>query len=101
MDDRCRLYRLKGDEITEYCQCHLLALIKSEEAHETWRKSHGMGWEEFLSTVSENEEIGGWARDVAVDLLKNTRSLNCKHFRAQSFRACLPFLSPTCSPGPP
>lgn len=67
MDDSCRLYHLKGDEISEYCQYHLLALRNSEEAHETWRKSHSMGWEEFLSAVSQKEEAVGWARDVAVD----------------------------------
>jgi hypothetical protein len=33
-----------------------------------------MVWIELPSTVSEKEETGGWARDVAVDLLKNKRS---------------------------
>jgi len=67
MDDSCRLCYLKGDEISECCQYHLLALRISGEAHETWRKPHGMGWEEFLSAVSQKEEAVGWARDVAVD----------------------------------
>jgi len=38
-------------------------------AYELWRKSTELSWKGFLEEIIQAKETGGWAREVAQDLL--------------------------------
>ncbi|MBL7079268.1 hypothetical protein ISS39_02975 [Candidatus Bathyarchaeota archaeon] len=67
---RCSLCHREGSE-GGYCGYHRDAHANLVAAYEAWRKSTELSWNAFLEEVIQTKEVGGWARDVAHDLLSN------------------------------
>ena len=65
---RCSLCHREGVE-GGYCGYHRDAHANLVEAYEAWRESTGLSWNGFLEEAIQAKETGGWARDVARDLL--------------------------------
>ncbi|MEE8354924.1 MAG: hypothetical protein V3S09_03775 [Candidatus Bathyarchaeia archaeon] len=65
---RCSLCHREGVE-EGYCGYHQVAHANLVETYEAWAKSVDLTWDGFLGEVIQAKETGGWARDVARDLL--------------------------------
>jgi hypothetical protein len=67
---RCSLCYREGVE-GGYCGYHRDAHANIVTAYEAWKKGTELTWDGFLEEVNRAKETGGWARDVAQDLLSN------------------------------
>ena len=65
---RCSLCHREGSE-GGYCGYHRDAHANLVAAYEVWRKSNELSWTRFLEEIIQAKETGGWAREVAQDLL--------------------------------
>ncbi|GAI42550.1 unnamed protein product [marine sediment metagenome] len=65
---KCSLCHREGSE-GGYCGYHRDAHANLVAAYEAWRKSTELSWTGFLEEVIQTKEIGGWAREVALDFL--------------------------------
>ena len=67
---RCSLCHREGSE-GGYCGYHRGAYANLVAAYEGWKSSTELSWNGFLEEIIRAKETGGWARDVAQDLLSN------------------------------
>jgi len=52
-----------------YCGYHRDAHANLVAAYEVWKKSTEFSWTGFLEEIIQTKETGGWASEVAQDLL--------------------------------
>ncbi len=67
---RCSLCHREGVE-GGYCGYHRDAHANLVEAYDAWKTSIGLSWNGYLVEVIKAKETGGWAREVAQDLISN------------------------------
>jgi hypothetical protein len=54
-----------------YCKLHARAYETIVKKYEAWRKALEISWKEYLSEIAKNPLTGGWAKEVAEQLIKN------------------------------
>lgn len=71
----CQICGRKVDSETQFCQYHKLASANVTESFEKWRFAMGdIQWDEYLTKLSEEENLGRFARDVVEFLIQQDDS---------------------------
>ena len=50
---------------SEYCEYHAEALMNIEKAYSIWDNAMNITWEDYLEQLTDEENAGKWAREVA------------------------------------
>ena len=68
MEESCKICKRKA-EADGLCVYHGTAYTNLRRAFDTWKTALGIDWRDFLTKVSENQETGEWAKEVAECLI--------------------------------
>jgi hypothetical protein len=58
-------------ETGDFCELHTKAHDNIIKTYESWKKTLGISWKEYLSKIAKNPLTGEWAKEVAEFLLND------------------------------
>lgn len=71
----CQICGRKVDTGTQFCQYHKLANVNITDSFEKWRLAmENIQWDEYLTKLSEEEDLGRFARDIVEFLIQQDDS---------------------------
>jgi len=57
----------------EYCELHEKARESIIQKYDVWKKALEISWKEYLNEVIKNPLTGMWAKELAKDMLYETK----------------------------
>jgi hypothetical protein len=70
MGERCEICPRPRVDGSQLCRYHQLAYNRLRKAFESWREALNVDWRDFLEEVLKLPQLGEWAREVALNMLK-------------------------------
>jgi hypothetical protein len=61
------------EAVEKYCEFHEKAYRNVVQKFEEWKRATGILWKQYLEAVLENSCTGTWAKEVAEQLLSETK----------------------------